>query len=57
VRREGIESLFLTNLLTKEFRPALQNNGGQALHLLATAVKTDSNKPKSKKYWHRSFYA
>ncbi len=26
-------------------RPALQNNGGQALDLLTIALKTDSNKP------------
>ena len=26
-------------------RPALQNNGGQALHLLTITLKTDSNKP------------
>jgi hypothetical protein len=32
-------------------RPALQNNGGQALDLLTIALKTDSNKEKAKKYW------
>jgi hypothetical protein len=36
----------LTNhLLAKDFIPALQNNGGQALHLLKIALKTDSDRP------------
>jgi len=30
------------SLLTKEFTPASQKNGGQALNLLTIALKTDS---------------
>jgi hypothetical protein len=38
----GVKSLFLTNhLLTKELRPARQNNDGQALH---SATKTADKK-------------
>ena len=41
----GVKSLFLTNhLLGKDFIPALQNNGGQALRLLTIALKPDSKK-------------
>jgi len=28
-----------------------KKDGGQALDLLTTALKTDSNKPKAEKYW------
>lgn len=33
------------HLPTKEFRPARQKHGGQALNLLAIALKTNSDKP------------